>query len=69
MLAALRLGASRVNGIDLDPNSVRTTANLLNRYARDDEWHVEERSVFALRSQTFPVVYIIAGAFCITRVT
>lgn len=59
-LAALKLGASRVLAVDLDPHSVATTGQVLGRYAADKSWEVRERSVFALDSKElgeFDVVY------------
>jgi 2-polyprenyl-6-hydroxyphenyl methylase/3-demethylubiquinone-9 3-methyltransferase len=58
MVAALRLGAQSVYGIDFDPNSVSTARKLLTLYASDKAWNVERRSVFDLTSDDkFPVVY------------
>lgn len=48
MLAALRMGATSVHGIDLDPASVGAARGLLGRNAPDGKWSVEERSVFDL---------------------
>jgi len=45
-LAALRLGAESVYGIDLDPESVATSMALLTRFAPGEAWTVEQRSVF-----------------------
>lgn len=59
-LAALRLGASRVLAVDLDPHSVATTQQVLGRYAADKQWEAREKSVFALDSSElghFDVVY------------
>jgi 2-polyprenyl-6-hydroxyphenyl methylase/3-demethylubiquinone-9 3-methyltransferase len=45
-LAALRLGAASVLGIDLDPASAATAAKLLAREAPDGPWRIEAVSVF-----------------------
>lgn len=45
-LAALRLGAKSVHGIDLDPDSVSTSEALLTRFAPGQAWTLEQRSVF-----------------------
>ncbi len=47
MLAALRLGATRVKGIDIDADSVATTEQLLSQNA-GDFWAVEQKSIFDL---------------------
>jgi SAM-dependent methyltransferase len=47
-LAALRLGATEVVGVDLDPDSVATTRRLLTKFAPDQQWKVLEVSVFDL---------------------
>lgn len=59
-LAALRLGASRVVAVDLDPQSVAAARQVLSRFAPDSKWEVFEQSVFALDPQrlgVFDVVY------------
>lgn len=59
-LAALRLGAAEVVGIDLDPHSVATTRKLLAKYAAGRPWKVLEVSVFDLEKiglGKFDVVY------------
>lgn len=45
MLAALRLGASSVQGIDLDPESVEAAQTLLSRHAPGRDWTVRRMSV------------------------
>ena len=59
-LAAMRLGASQVLAVDLDPHSVAATRAVLSRHAADLRWEVREQSVFALDAQQmglFDVVY------------
>ncbi|MDB5534183.1 MAG: class SAM-dependent methyltransferase [Hyphomicrobiales bacterium] len=46
MLAALRLGARSVTGIDIDPNSAEAARMLLSRHAAPDVWRVDVASVF-----------------------
>jgi SAM-dependent methyltransferase len=52
-LAALRLGASCVTAIDLDPQSVATTRRLLTEFATGMPWTAELRSVFELEPHNF----------------
>lgn len=59
-LAALRLGASRVVAVDLDPRSVATAGEVLSRFAPQGTWEVHELSVFDLdpaKLGAFDVVY------------
>lgn len=57
-LAALRLGASRVVALDYDIDSVRTTQELLCKYApAGSQYEVSEGSVFSLPSEHFDIVY------------
>jgi SAM-dependent methyltransferase len=59
-LAALRLGASRVVAVDLDPHSVATTRAVLEKHAGAAAWEAREQSVFTLSPDelgTFDVVY------------
>jgi predicted RNA methylase len=59
-LAALRLGASEVLAVDLDPDSVATTRKLLEIHAHGQRWSTLERSVFELPAAcagAFDVVY------------
>ncbi len=59
-VAAACLGASEVVAVDLDPESVGTTKALLERFARNSRWRVEQISVFDLEPEvlgTFSVVY------------
>ncbi|MBS0579578.1 MAG: class I SAM-dependent methyltransferase [Proteobacteria bacterium] len=59
-LAALRLGASEVVALDIDPDSVATTRSVLDTHASGQRWTVSEASVFNLDPKsfgTFDVVY------------
>lgn len=60
MLAAQRLGAAEVVGIDLDSVSVSTTQAVLSTHASGRTWSVNLRSVFDLnphRDGVYDVVY------------
>lgn len=48
MLAALRLGAAEVIGVDIDENSIEATYRCLTRFASDKKWRVFRSSVFDL---------------------
>jgi 2-polyprenyl-3-methyl-5-hydroxy-6-metoxy-1,4-benzoquinol methylase len=50
MLAALRLGASFVQGTDIDPQSVAAARSLLSRSASGHQWSVREQSIFDMTS-------------------
>ncbi|MDA8232965.1 MAG: class I SAM-dependent methyltransferase [Magnetospirillum sp.] len=52
-LAALRLGVAEVVAVDIDPNSVATTRNVLEENAPGKRWRAEEVSVFTLTPDTF----------------
>jgi SAM-dependent methyltransferase len=59
-VAAACLGASEIVAVDLDPDCVRTTKALLERFARNSRWRVEQMSVFDLEPEvlgSFSVVY------------
>lgn len=56
MLSALRLGAERVDGFDLDPKSTETARMLLSQHYSTGLWSVQERSIFELESGA-PVEY------------
>lgn len=59
-LAALRLGASGVVAVDIDPESIATTREVLGKYAPGARYAVQQASVFALDSAKcgqFDVVY------------
>jgi 2-polyprenyl-3-methyl-5-hydroxy-6-metoxy-1,4-benzoquinol methylase len=57
MVAALRLGASHVHGVDIDPNSTSAAHELLSRFDVGKGWSVETATLFDLPSQTYDVVY------------
>jgi 2-polyprenyl-6-hydroxyphenyl methylase/3-demethylubiquinone-9 3-methyltransferase len=60
MLAALRLGAKSVAGIDIDPNSVDAARAVLTRHAAGQTWHVQVNSVFDFapeNGQAYDVVH------------
>jgi 2-polyprenyl-6-hydroxyphenyl methylase/3-demethylubiquinone-9 3-methyltransferase len=59
-LAALRLGATEVVAIDIDPDSVATTRKILQSFAPGGPWQVLQQSVFDLADAslgTFDIVY------------
>ena len=62
-LSALRLGAASALATDIDPDSVRTTTTMLQRFAGDGNWKSEQISVFDLQtggdpqSAGFDIVY------------
>src|SRR5687768_5260470 len=59
-LAALRLDATSVKAIDLDPKSVSTTQATLQRFHTGGDWSCEVRSVFDATPEAlglFDVVY------------
>jgi 2-polyprenyl-3-methyl-5-hydroxy-6-metoxy-1,4-benzoquinol methylase len=59
-LAALRLGATEVVALDIDPDSVATTRKLLTEHAQGGNWRAEQMSVFEATEAkvgTFDVVY------------
>ena len=51
LLAALRLGASEVVGVDLDENSVEASRRCLRRFAPAANWQVSRASVFDLDAE------------------
>jgi 2-polyprenyl-6-hydroxyphenyl methylase/3-demethylubiquinone-9 3-methyltransferase len=60
MLAAMRLGAGAVQGVDIDPNSVAAADALLTRFVPGGAWSVKVASVFDLPQQsggTFDIVH------------
>ncbi len=59
-LAALRLGAARVEAVDIDPKSVAATREMLTSNAPQGQWSARVQSVFDLSPQTwqeFDIVY------------
>jgi 2-polyprenyl-6-hydroxyphenyl methylase/3-demethylubiquinone-9 3-methyltransferase len=59
-LAALRLGADFVHGVDIDPDSVATTADLLSEQWNCGNYKVEKQNIFELQPTDigmFDVVY------------
>ena len=59
-LAALRLGAMRVEAVDLDPDSVATSRAVLGRFAPGTAWRVQEGSALELDPAVlgrFDIVY------------
>jgi SAM-dependent methyltransferase len=57
-LAALRLGARQVHAVDLDPEAVRTTRAVLERFRGGAGWTAEVRSVFDLDDERrYDIVY------------
>lgn len=59
-LAALLLGAGQIRAVDIDPNSVKTTQAVLDRYAAGMAYTVEQRSIFEMRPENmgqFDIVY------------
>jgi SAM-dependent methyltransferase len=60
MLSALRLGAAHVEGVDIDPSSVRAAESVLSKFNADGPWQVDECSVFDLpnkRSSEYDIVH------------
>jgi len=57
MVAALRLGASHVHGIDIDPNSIKAASELLTRFDVGKSWSVETATLFDLPPQSCDIVY------------
>ena len=57
MAAALRLGASQVDGVDIDPNSVNAANELLSRFDVRKNWSVHTASLFDLPARSYDIVY------------
>lgn len=53
ILSALRLGATHVDGIDIDPSSVSAAKAVLSRFSDNGSWRLEEYSVFELPDKGF----------------
>ena len=56
-LSALRLGATNVYATDIDPDSVKTTSSVLQKFAPGLNWKSEEKSIFDLQTSGFDIVY------------
>jgi len=59
-LAATRLGVARIDAVDLDPNSVAATTEMLSTYAKDIPWTARIKSVFDLNpaeQNQYDIVY------------
>jgi 2-polyprenyl-3-methyl-5-hydroxy-6-metoxy-1,4-benzoquinol methylase len=57
-LAALRLGAARVEAVDIDSVSVETTSSVLSRFATGRDWTVSVASVFEFEAEErYDIVY------------
>ena len=57
MAAALRLGASQVDGVDIDPNSINAASELLSRFDVGKNWSVQTASLFDLPARSYNIVY------------
>jgi len=57
MAAALRLGASQVDGVDIDPNSIKAASELLSKFDVGKNWSVHAASLFDLPARTYDIVY------------
>ncbi len=55
-LAALRLGAKSVTGIDIDTNSVQTTQNLLKAHAPHDQYTIFHHDILAENTAQNPAL-------------
>lgn len=51
--AALRLGAKRIQAVDIDEDSVATTRHVLETYAAGKDWAAEQMSVFDISPEKF----------------
>lgn len=58
-LAALRLGAAQVTAIDYDPDSVKATTALLDRFAPGGPWKASQKDILKspLQGQAYDIVY------------
>ena len=60
MLAAQRLGASSIHGMDIDPESVEAARNVLGRFAADGSWSLQTASILDAPQEdlgTFDIVH------------
>jgi SAM-dependent methyltransferase len=57
MAAALRLGASQVDGVDIDPDSIEAARSLLSKFDVGKNWSVETANLLWLDPQPYDVVY------------
>ncbi len=60
MLAAQRLGATSIHGMDIDPESVEAAREVLGKFATDQSWSLQTASVLDARRDdlgTFDVVH------------
>jgi SAM-dependent methyltransferase len=57
MAAALRLGASQVDGVDIDVNSIKAARDLLSRFDVGKSWSVDAANLFDLPARSYDVVY------------
>ena len=57
MAAALRLGASQVDGVDIDPNSINAASELLSRFDVGKNWSVHTANLFDLPTRSYDIVY------------
>lgn len=57
MAAALRLGASYVHGVDIDPNSIKAARELLSRFDVVKRWSAESADLLDLPPQSYDIVY------------
>jgi 2-polyprenyl-3-methyl-5-hydroxy-6-metoxy-1,4-benzoquinol methylase len=57
MAGALRLGASQVGGVDIDPNSIEAARSLLSKFDLAKSWSVETANLLWLTPRSYDVVY------------
>jgi SAM-dependent methyltransferase len=57
MAAALRLGASGVDGVDIDEHSIGATRDLLARFDVGNSWSVTKANLLDLPVQPYDIVY------------
>lgn len=57
-LAALRMGFKHVHSIDYDPDSVKTTTEVINRYYKGQNYRIEHASILDYKTEpSYDVVY------------